>query len=66
MDFYWILRALNFDKWMDAIGEEGQTQIEYALILALLAIVIIGTLTLLGGSLEDTYETIATAIPNSN
>jgi pilus assembly protein Flp/PilA len=39
--------------------EEGATAIEYGLIAALVSVVIIGALTLLGGNLEATFQTIA-------
>lgn len=41
--------------------EEGATAIEYGLIAALIAVVIIGAVTLLGTNLSNTFETIATA-----
>lgn len=39
--------------------EEGQGLVEYALILALIAIVVIGALTALGGSVNDRMQEIA-------
>ncbi len=42
--------------------EEGQTLVEYALILALIAVVCIGALTLLGGNVRDILSEIAGAI----
>lgn len=41
--------------------EEGATAIEYGLIAALIAVVIIGAVTTLGGNLSTTFNTIATA-----
>ena len=41
--------------------EEGATAIEYGLIAALIAVVIIGAVTALGTNLSTTFETIATA-----
>jgi pilus assembly protein Flp/PilA len=38
--------------------EEGQGLVEYALILVLIAIVVIGILTLLGGKVSDVFSTI--------
>lgn len=43
-------------------NEDGATAIEYGLIAALIAVVIIGTVTALGGSISDTFEKISTAI----
>jgi pilus assembly protein Flp/PilA len=44
------------------LEEEGVTAIEYALIAALIAVVIIGTLTTLGGAISDKFQVIADAI----
>jgi pilus assembly protein Flp/PilA len=42
--------------------EEGQGLVEYALIIALIAIVVIGALTLLGGAIGDILSQIAAAL----
>ncbi len=42
--------------------EDGVTAIEYGLIAALIAVVIIVAVTAVGGSLRGTFETIDTAI----
>jgi pilus assembly protein Flp/PilA len=42
--------------------EEGQALVEYALILSLIAVVCIGTLTTLGGNVDNILNTIATAL----
>ena len=42
--------------------EEGQTFVEYAMILALIAVVIVGALTFLRGRIESAYSDIASAI----
>jgi len=42
--------------------EEGVTAIEYALIAALIAVVIIGAVTLVGTEVESTFYTIASAL----
>ena len=39
--------------------EEGATAVEYGLMVALIAIVIIGAVTLLGGNLEALFNNIA-------
>ena len=50
-------------KLMELIKrEDGVTAPEYALIAALIAVVIIGAVTALGGSLGQTFNTIQTAI----
>ena len=42
-----------------AKDESGATAIEYGLIAALIAVVIIGALQLLGGNMETTFNNIA-------
>jgi pilus assembly protein Flp/PilA len=42
--------------------EDGVTAIEYGLIAALIAVVIIVSVTAVGGGLRTTFETIDTAI----
>jgi pilus assembly protein Flp/PilA len=43
--------------------ENGVTAIEYALIASLIAVVIVGAVTSLGITLQDTYAAIANALP---
>ncbi len=42
--------------------EDGVTAIEYGLIAALIAVVIIVAVTAVGGSLKATFETVETAL----
>jgi len=42
--------------------EEGQGLVEYALILALIAIVVIGAMQLLGGQVGTTFNNITTKL----
>lgn len=42
--------------------EEGATAVEYGLLAALIAVVIIGAVQLLGGNLSATFTTVANAI----
>jgi pilus assembly protein Flp/PilA len=42
--------------------EDGVTAVEYGLIAALIAVVIIGAVTLLGNRLQATFNAIAAAI----
>jgi pilus assembly protein Flp/PilA len=44
-------------------SESGVTAIEYGLIAALIAVVIIGAVTTLGGQLNATFTTVSTALP---
>lgn len=48
--------------WKD---EEGATAIEYALIAGLIAVAIIGALTLLGGNIGDMFNAIAKKLPTT-
>jgi pilus assembly protein Flp/PilA len=43
--------------------ESGATAIEYGLIAALIAVVIIGALQALGGKLTGTFDAITAALP---
>ena len=43
-------------------NESGATAIEYALIAALIAVAIIGAITLLGGDLAATFTTITNSL----
>ena len=45
-----------------AKDESGATAIEYGLIAALIAVVIIGALTLVGGSLKAKFENVSTEL----
>lgn len=45
--------------------EEGATAIEYGLIAALIAVVIIGAVTLIGTNLSNAFQKIATATTGS-
>jgi pilus assembly protein Flp/PilA len=44
--------------------EEGQGLVEYALILVLIAIVVIGILTLLGGQVSTVFSSISSGLGN--
>lgn len=46
--------------------EEGATAIEYGLIAALIAIALIASLTLVGGSLSEIFDTVATKVEDAN
>jgi pilus assembly protein Flp/PilA len=43
--------------------EQGVSAIEYGLIAALVAIVLIGALTALGTKLDNTFKTVSGALP---
>ena len=46
--------------------ESGATAIEYGLIVALIAVVIIAAVTAIGGTLNDTFTTIDTKLGEAN
>ncbi|MHC4221962.1 MAG: Flp family type IVb pilin [Planctomycetota bacterium] len=46
--------------------EEGVTAIEYGLIAALIAVVIIAAISLVGNELSTTFNTIATQLQGAN
>ncbi len=49
-------------KWLYA-DEEGATMVEYALLLALIAVVSILIITSLGGKVQSTFTSADTAMP---
>ncbi|MBX6350336.1 MAG: Flp family type IVb pilin [Clostridia bacterium] len=51
--------------WKWATGEDAATTAEYALILALVVIVLIGALTTLGSALHDKITDIAAQLQGS-
>jgi pilus assembly protein Flp/PilA len=51
--------------WRQAMRErDGQALVEYALILALVAIVVIGALHFLGGAASSTLNNVANTVSN--
>ena len=46
--------------------EKGQGLVEYAIILALVAIVVIAVMRLLGPKIGNTFSTIANSLPEVN
>ncbi len=43
-------------------GDRGATAIEYALLVGLIAVIIIGAVTVLGGNLKGIFNSIVTAL----
>ena len=54
--------------WLKSLAksEEGVTAIEYGLIAALIAVVIIGAVTLVGTELNTTFGTIQSTLTGAN
>lgn len=46
-------------------SEKGATAIEYGLIAALIAVVLVGTLTSVGGTLNQTFTDVDTALKSA-
>ena len=59
------LSVINTIRMMRRDGEDGVTAIEYALIAALIALVIIAAVTLVGGSLNDLFSEVGTELENA-
>ena len=43
--------------------EEGATAVEYGLLVALIAAVIVGTVVVLGGQIDTAFQTVVDALP---
>ena len=46
--------------------EDGATMVEYGLMLALIAVVCIGTVTLLGGQADTTFSSVEQSLATAN
>jgi pilus assembly protein Flp/PilA len=57
-----IRKIADRAKWLYS-DEEGATMVEYALLLALIAVVSIGIITTLGGKVQTTYTTASGGMP---
>jgi pilus assembly protein Flp/PilA len=57
----------NALKWLKSLGasEDGVTAIEYGLIAALISVVIIVSMSLVGGEVETTFDTWTNAVRNA-
>jgi pilus assembly protein Flp/PilA len=42
--------------------EEGATAVEYGLLVALIAAIIVGVVTILGTTIRDAFQTVVTAL----
>ncbi|HTK73872.1 MAG TPA: Flp family type IVb pilin [Gemmataceae bacterium] len=56
--------AKSVVKFLQA--EDGPTAVEYAVMLALIIVVCIGTITALGQNANSTFETVKNAMPSGS
>ncbi|ACB68428.1 Flp family type IVb pilin [Burkholderia ambifaria] len=56
-------RAVSVLRWIG--DDQGVTSIEYALIGALIATLVMASVMTLGGSLDDTYNMIASVVTDA-
>ena len=61
LQFLFTLQSFVADR-VEASKDRGATAVEYGLMVALIAIVIIAAVTLLGGNLRDLFQQAATTI----
>ena len=57
-----MITQYNFLKtWLTSLtkSERGASLVEYALLVALMAVVVIGAVTLLGSTAEDTFSDVS-------
>jgi pilus assembly protein Flp/PilA len=48
------------------VSEDGPTAVEYAVMLALIVVVCLGTITTIGTSANGTFNTISNALPSAS
>lgn len=53
---------LKFFEWLSGLDEEGATAVEYGIMVALIAVVIIATVTLLGQQLVAMFQRVVSAL----
>jgi pilus assembly protein Flp/PilA len=63
-----MITQYNFLKtWLQSLTktERGASLVEYALLVALIAVVVIGAVTLLGDTAEDTFSGVSDSLTNA-
>jgi pilus assembly protein Flp/PilA len=53
-----LLMAQNLYQWLRARDERGATAVEYGMIVALIAAIIVGTVAALGVNVNDAFDTV--------
>jgi pilus assembly protein Flp/PilA len=64
-EFSWRLAAKMAVWKMRLTSEKGQTLVEYGLILALIAVVVIGVIAAIGGKLGSIFGTVNNTLNNA-
>lgn len=57
-----LIAKLYFKTLSIRDREEGQAMAEYGIILALIAVVVIGTVAVLGGQIKSAFDSIVTGL----
>lgn len=55
----------NVMTWVNEKREEGQTLVEYALIIALISLLVVSLALVVKGPLQDTFQAIADGLTGS-
>lgn len=58
----------RYVSWLQdfAVGEDGATAVEYALMVALIAVVIVGAVTSLGGAANSKFSSAASGLSSAS
>jgi Flp pilus assembly pilin Flp len=56
------MKDLARQLWRNINNEEGQDIAEYAVMLAVILVIVIGTVRLIGGNANNVFSTVASAI----
>ena len=58
-----MMAAVRFSTFLRRVRDpRGQSMVEYALIIALIAVVVVGAVVALGGKLGNVFESITNSI----
>jgi pilus assembly protein Flp/PilA len=66
LQFMTIMLVNDIKAKRDEINERGATAVEYGLMVALIAVVIIAAVTALGTGLKTKFETVSNAVTGAN
>ena len=58
-----MLQILEYLKARAAVNETGAAAVEYGMLVALIAAVIVGIVATLGGQVHDAFNTVSKALP---